>query len=254
MLYVATRLANLQAIRQFSTKLSLANLQMARVKLLFCHGLGASPKNSVSLKIHQWADQHDVPAYGLSYRDYGNEDVIWNVNDWRRDIVNVLSQDDNTKTVIVGSSAGCQAVLRAAVDMPEAIAGLLLFSPGVGVGLDYMDRVLPGSVEKLQAGKILNHPCVDPSLKIKVDMENLLEFVDNCVTKTQRRIRLNCPVRIVHGMKDKLVPFKNSLKLLSQIDSPNKALYLVNDGHFITDRTTIEQALDSLWDAIEGDL
>uniref|UniRef100_A0AC35G884 Serine aminopeptidase S33 domain-containing protein n=1 Tax=Panagrolaimus sp. PS1159 TaxID=55785 RepID=A0AC35G884_9BILA len=226
---------------------------MTRFRLLFCHGLGATPRNGISVKIQQWAEQHHVQTYGLNYRDYGNAERIWNVNDWRRDIVTALKADD-AKTVIVGSSAGCQAVLRAAVDAPEAIGGLLLFSPGVGLGIDYMERVIPGSVEKLQHGETLNHPSVDPAIKIKVDLDNLMEFVNNCVSKTHHTIRLDCPVRIVHGMKDKLVPFQNSIKLLSQIESPNKALYLINDGHFITDRTTIEQALDSLWDAIEADL
>uniref|UniRef100_A0AC34QK14 Serine aminopeptidase S33 domain-containing protein n=1 Tax=Panagrolaimus sp. JU765 TaxID=591449 RepID=A0AC34QK14_9BILA len=228
-------------------------VKMPQLRLLFCHGLGAAPRDPTSQNVQQWAKRHQIPAFALNYRNYGNSERVWNVNDWRRDIINALTEDQNVKTVLVGSSAGCQAVLRAAIDAPEAIAGLLLFAPGVGLSLDYMERVLPGSVEKLQQGEVLDHPVADPKLKIRVDLNNLMEFVNNCVSKTNQRIHLPCPVRIVHGMQDKIVPFKNSLNLLSQIDSPNKALYLINDGHLIVDKTTIEQALDSLWDAIEND-
>lgn len=151
---------------------------MTRLRLIFCHGLGAAPRDNTSHKIQQWAEQNQIPAYVLNYQNYGKSDYIWNINDWRRDIIKALTEDENVKTVIVGSSGGCQAVLRAALDAPEAIAGLLLFSPGVGISLDYMECVLPGSVEKLQNGEILRHPAVDPSLDIKVDLDNLMEFVN----------------------------------------------------------------------------
>ena len=152
---------------------------MTKIRMLLCQGLGANlVRNGTLQKIQQWADQHKIPSYIVNYQHYGNGDRIWNVNDWRRDVVSALTEDESVSTVLVGISAGCQSCLRACLDAPNTIAGLLLFSPGVGLSLDFMDRVVPGSVEKLQKGEILKYPAADPSLDIKVDLENLMEFVN----------------------------------------------------------------------------
>jgi len=54
------------------------------------------------------------------------------------------------------------------------------------------------------------------------------------------------PSPSVHGLGDKLVPYTNSLQLMEKMQSPDKALYLINDGHSITDQTIISHLLDSL--------
>uniref|UniRef100_A0A915DPH2 Uncharacterized protein n=1 Tax=Ditylenchus dipsaci TaxID=166011 RepID=A0A915DPH2_9BILA len=130
-------------------------------------------------------------------------------------------------------------------------AGLLMISPGVGIQLeDYMERILPGSVAKLKAGQVLDHPAADRT-RIRVDLECLQEFVNNCVTRRQEAVNISCPVvRIVHGLYDKLVPYGNSLKLLHLLKSANKGLFLINDGHFIKDQHAIGYALDSLWNSL----
>lgn len=89
-----------------------------------------------------------------------------------------MAETSKQKSVIIGSSAGCQAVLRAALERINLVAGLALFSPGVGLDLSYMERVLPGSVEQIKDGKIVRHPSMDPNLDIRVDLCNLMEFVD----------------------------------------------------------------------------
>ncbi len=57
--------------------------------------------------------------------------------------------------------------------------GILMISPGVGLELEnYMERVAPGSVEKLRSGEIIEHPSADPDVQIRVDLACLQEFVD----------------------------------------------------------------------------
>lgn len=85
-------------------------------------------------------------------------------------------------TIVVSNSAACQAVLRAILDAQKTpvahVAGLLMFSPGVWLTLDYMERAVPGSVEALKSGQVLQHPCTDTSLKINVNLPCLMDFVE----------------------------------------------------------------------------
>uniref|UniRef100_A0A914DQL4 Metalloendopeptidase n=1 Tax=Acrobeloides nanus TaxID=290746 RepID=A0A914DQL4_9BILA len=211
--------------------------------------------DSISVAIEKWATNLRVPFYSVVYQNHGNPNQIWNVNDWRDNIITAIDESvkiHGQNPVVVGSSAGCQAVLRAALARAPIIRGLVLFSPGVGLDLNYMERVLPGAVVHLKQGRVVKHPAMDPNLDIRVDLSNLMEFVDNCPLKPNKPISLNCPIRIVHGLKDRLVPFANSLNLLSLLETQHKALTLINDGHFITDETVIHESLDSLWKTISS--
>ncbi|KAI1717727.1 serine aminopeptidase, s33 domain-containing protein [Ditylenchus destructor] len=201
---------------------------------------------------------NNVTNESMVYENYGDKRRIWNINDWTKDIKSELdrfsaSRSPETGTVIVGNSAASQAVLRAVTDKTcPAVAGLVMISPGVGIKLEhYMERILPGSVEKLSRGEILEHPSADPNVCIRVDIKCLEDFVNNCVLRRQNSLEmLKFPVRIVHGLHDKLVPYRNSLELLDKIQSKDKSILLINDGHFVKDQNAIGYALDSLWNSL----
>lgn len=105
------------------------------------------------------------------------------MNDWRDDIISAIDESaqlHHQSPLVVGHSAACQAVLRAAIARNNLVHGLVLFSPGTSLGLDYMDRAMPGSVRLLKQGEIINHPAIDPKLVVRVDLPNLMEFVKVC--------------------------------------------------------------------------
>lgn len=90
------------------------------------------------------------------------------------------------KTICICYSASSQAFLRAYLNLngnenkeKKTLAALLMISPGVGMDLNnYMERLMPGSVNRLKSGQILQHPSADPNLNIQVDLNCLEEFVN----------------------------------------------------------------------------
>ena len=45
-----------------------------------------------------------------------------------------------------------------------------------------------------------------------------------------KKINITCPVRLLHGRLDKVVPFSNSEKIINQIISQDKKLIIIEDG------------------------
>ncbi|CAD5225573.1 unnamed protein product [Bursaphelenchus xylophilus] len=223
---------------------------MTGFRVLFCHGVGAVRNNPLAVNVGNWAKRNGFVFENIYYANYGNPAHPWHINDWRRDIRQRLHP--SSPALLVTNSAGTQAALRASFDVPESsIVGLAAFAPAVLVTLDYMDKVRPGTIQRLRDGKEAFHPAADKELKIRVSLGNLEDFVENCVCRKHVTIPVQQPVRIVHGVRDPLVSYKGSIELLKKLESEEKSLELINCGHFINDSEIVHKTLDNLMEAVE---
>jgi len=109
-----------------------------------------------------------------------------------------------------------------------------------------MDRLVTGSVRLLKQGKRVLHPAMKGGYDACVDLHCLTDYVRLCVSNSMQTISgIKCPVKIVHGKKDTLVPYANSIKLQSQLT--NCELALVDDaGHSIGMCPQFVRMLDDL--------
>ncbi|VDM98867.1 unnamed protein product, partial [Onchocerca ochengi] len=117
----------------------------------------------------------------IEYRNSECQNYVWNVDDWLNDLL--INIDECSKQqrlcLLFGCSAGCHSILRAALLRPEAICGLMLLSPGVGLSLkSYIHTVMPQFWEKILAGKNVPHPSVEHKPSILVNRQCLQHFVD----------------------------------------------------------------------------
>uniref|UniRef100_A0A183CDK2 Hydrolase_4 domain-containing protein n=1 Tax=Globodera pallida TaxID=36090 RepID=A0A183CDK2_GLOPA len=132
--------------------------------------------------------------------------------------------------------------------LAQHLAGLLLLSPAVGMELpNYVHKVLPDRWDALRAGLPVDHPSADRAVRLRVSMDSLLDYEKNCILRRDASPpTLNFPIRIVHGLHDKLVPVANGVELLRRLPSPDKAMHVVPCGHVITDTSTVVNALDCI--------
>ncbi|KAK6042935.1 hypothetical protein COOONC_19560, partial [Cooperia oncophora] len=204
------------------------------LNVLYCHGLGSSINNRIGTGLVQYF--RNTPHYfeRLLYRNPGSPTVLWNVSEWREDI-----ERHGGEWVVIASSAGCHAALNAAKNRPQNIRGLFLFCPGVSLSFNYVDAFFPG-------GKSLIHPASRGGHEALINRENLQHYLDTCVTKTEGAIDIRCPVSIVHGTRDELVPYENSIALSKRLLSSDVDLTLIPDGsHFLSVDNVVTEKLDS---------
>jgi len=45
------------------------------------------------------------------------------------------------------------------------------------------------------------------------------------------RSSIDCPIRLIHVVRDKIVPYQNSLTILEKVDSDDVSILLVKDGN-----------------------
>jgi pimeloyl-ACP methyl ester carboxylesterase len=166
---------------------------------------------------------------------------------WADDAVFVLDRLTEGPQVLVGSSLGGWIMLLAALARPKRIAGLV----GVASAPDFTEDLIPHSLspsdrETLERDGVVRlfspydpEPTPVTRLILEEGRRHLLLRSD---------IRLDCPVRLIHGMADGDVPWRTSLTLTERLRSPDVELTLVKSGDH---RLSTDRDLDRLCDTLE---
>lgn len=147
------------------------------------------------------------------------------------------------KALWVGHSYGGPVVARLAMDHPEAVCGLLLIGASIDPDLE--------KVEWYQ--KLAAKPCVSRILpkSIYTANEEILPLKGELQKMISLWREIRCPVTVLHGTKDRLVPFANAGFAKSHlVNAPLREVYLTNVDHFIpwTHRQIVEREVLNLLD------
>lgn len=223
--------------------------------VLYCHGLGGSPNNSFARRIKWLVESRHLDFQSVWYRNVGPQ-KLWDVDEWLEDIlchIDRVKLKGFSRTILIGFSGGCHGVLRAAVKKPTDICGLLLLAPGVGLHLEsYVKKALPDLAEELLKGKSVLYPPVKDGYPVLINAECLQKYSEKCISNYMTRIPIQCPVRILHGADDEVVPLKNIKRFMKKLESKDiEKKVLPGIGHFISITADFEALFDSLLAAVD---
>jgi pimeloyl-ACP methyl ester carboxylesterase len=166
---------------------------------------------------------------------------------WADDAVFVLDRLTEGPQVLVGSSLGGWIMLLAARARPRRVAGLV----GVAAAPDFTEDLIlptlsPSDREVLERDGVL--PVFSPYDPEPTPVTRLILEEGRRHLLLRSRIRLTCPVRLIHGMRDPDVPWRTSLRLVDQLAAEDVEVTLIKAGDH---RLSEPQDLDRLCDVLE---
>jgi pimeloyl-ACP methyl ester carboxylesterase len=187
----------------------------------------------------------DYFAHGQSSGDF----AAGTISRWRDDAIAVIDSLTEGPQILVGSSMGGWIMVLAALARPDRVAALV----GVAAAPDFTTDLLPQRLSEAErqelheAGRIVLPSPYDPSGYLYT--RALVEDGDRNLV-LHGEIPLKCPVRLLHGMADESVPWRQSLKLAERLASTDVTLALIKDGdHRLSrdeDLTRLARLLDEL--------
>ncbi len=176
----------------------------------------------------------DYSGCGLSPGDF----YQGNLSCWRQDAACVFDQLTRGPQLVVASSMGAWIALHLAVESQRAekIAAMILIAPAP----DFTHKLLS---EKLRQ-KIIredrlaaDHPSGPLSRGLLEDAQTQLIM--------GKRIKLACPVHILHGLADDVVPLSHVLELIDLIDAPEVSLTAIkNADHRLSEFRHLQRLKD----------
>lgn len=164
------------------------------------------------------------------------------VGDWAKDAVQVLDRLTDGPLVVVGSSMGAWVMLLAALARPQRIQALI----GLAAAPDFTEELVwnaysPEEQERLMRdGKIVEQSPYGEQSYI---------FTRELIEDGRRHLLLNgpiaieAPVRLIHGMADRDVPYGTSLRLAERLTGSDVAVTLIKGADH---RLSRDEDLDTI--------
>jgi pimeloyl-ACP methyl ester carboxylesterase len=165
---------------------------------------------------------------------------------WAEDTIFVLDRLTEGPQVLVGSSLGGWIMLLAARARSQRIAGLLGVAAAPDFTEDLMQALSPSEREALERDGVV--PVYSPYDPQPTPVTKLILEEGRRHLVLRDQIRLDCPVRLIHGMRDPDVPWRTSLSLADRLRSEDVEITLIKAGDH---RLSEQRDLDRLCGALE---
>jgi len=199
--------------------------------LIWCGGLKSDMEGSKAVHLHDWAIargqsfiRFDYFGHGMSSGDFINGTM----SRWAEDIGTIQDELCKGPAILIGSSMGGWAALLAALDNPAGVAGLVLINPAP----DFTEKLTVAGWTEDQIKALENDGVVyEPSgydepyaySKALIEDGRARQILDE-------PIKLSCPIRILQGHEDSVVPWEHSKRIIDKLTSKDVTYTLVVGG------------------------
>lgn len=168
---------------------------------------------------------------------------------WKNDALAVLDELTTGPQILVGSSMGGWIMLLLAVLRPERMAGLLGIAPAPDFTKDILEKLKTSYRDDLLANGVCYVPSYGDEPPYPVTMKLIEEGTNHHLL--EEPIPIHCPVRLIHGTRDKDIPWQQSISLMNALASDDVEITLIKRGnHRLSSENNLKvlaQVLDSFF-------
>ncbi|MDM8335469.1 alpha/beta hydrolase [Wolbachia pipientis] len=218
------------------------NLQGRKASIVFFGGFASSMNGTKATAVYKFCQENDIALVLFDYFGHGHSSgdfIDYTISDWQKNCAKVISELTNSKQIIIGSSMGGWLMLLTAIQFPERIAALVGLSSAPDFTEDLIFKQLSGKQkEELDSKGVIDFTLGHCAYKIT---KNLIEDGRQNLLLNKETIDINSPVRLLHSINDKDVPYQTSLNLAEKIKSTDIEVHLTKSAeHSMSDSRSLE--------------
>ncbi|XP_051895692.1 palmitoyl-protein thioesterase ABHD10, mitochondrial-like [Pristis pectinata] len=218
--------------RLFSPRLAYRRISAQNPGVVFLSGYNSNMNGEKALALEAFCCSAGHSFIRFDYTGCGSsegnfEDCL--LGDWKNDVLTVLDNLTTGPQILVGSSMGGWLMLLVSLARPEKVAGMV----GIATAADYFVsalRQLPPELRK--EAEVKGQYKISSKYSATGDYTMKYAFVkeaeEHCLL--QSSIPISCPMRLLHGMKDDVVPWQNSVRVAEQLESDDVDIILRKNG------------------------
>jgi len=200
--------------------------------VVFLGGFRSDMEGTKAQYLASWCKTRDQAFLRFDYSGHGQSEGRFeagSISLWTQDALDVLGVLSGEQCVLVGSSMGGWIMLRVALTLLDQVTGLVGIAAAPDFTRDLLLRDLSEAQreELRQAGSVHLSSAYDPE-GFTLTTE-FLEDGEKCCLLDQS-ISIECPVRLLQGVKDEEVPWETALKLSATLTGQDVSVQLLKDG------------------------
>lgn len=194
-------------------------------ELLYLHGFCGDMDGSKGILLENIAKENNINLIKLNYLGHGTSSgkiTDFVLSDWFENIKTIINKLSHKKLVLVGSSMGGWLSYLTALEYNKKIKAIITFSTAI----DFLSEVIEPLMGNKEKYEIINS---DGTPSGNIITKKLLLDSKQYNLLNKEKIEINCPIRMVHGLKDSLIPYKVPLRFFEKLTSNDAQFNLVKD-------------------------
>ena len=182
--------------------------------------------------LHDWAAGQGRAFLRFDYTGHGASSGAFEdgcIGDWLRDARDVLEALTQGPQILVGSSMGGWIALLLLRAVPERIAALV----GIAAAPDFTEESMRRGMSRAQREALRRDGRIEvPSAYAEEPTVVTRRLIEDGRRHLVLRAPLAapCPVRLLHGMADRDVPWETATRLARHMDGEDVRVTLLRDG------------------------
>ncbi|KAF5923943.1 palmitoyl-protein thioesterase ABHD10, mitochondrial [Diceros bicornis minor] len=243
----------------FLSRPDLPNLAYKRLKgkspgIIFIPGYISNMNGTKALAIEDFCKSLGHAYIRFDYSGVGNSDGNFQectVGRWRKDVLSIIDDVAVGPQILVGSSLGGWLMLHAAIARPQKVVALI----GVATAVDSLVtqfNQLPVEVKKeIEMKGVWSMPSKYSEEGVyHVQYSFIKEAEHHCLLHSP--IPVNCPIRLLHGMRDDLIPWHTSVQVADRVISTDVDVILrKHSDHRMKEKADIQLLVYTIDDLID---
>ncbi len=221
--------------------------------VVFLPGFASDMNGTKAIIIHEYCQKRGQATLRLDYSGHGASGGRFEdgcISLWTADAAAVIDAVAGDRPlVLAGSSMGGWIALLLGLRSAGRLAGMLLIAPAT----DFTEALLWSQMGEAQRAQLIAEGFLLPPSDYGPPVPLTLKLIEDGRQHLllEQEIALDCPVRILHGMADKAVPWTHSLKLAAQLRSQDVRLVFVKNGdHRLSKQQDLQLLLETLSDLL----
>ena len=223
------------------------NQTKSETTIFFFGGYASTMAGTKATSLNQWAQKQKINFVRFDYSGHGESGGSFQdgtITKWLNEAEEVFHKLKTKKNIIIGSSMGSWISLlltkkNSDINGFVGIASAPDFTISQWLKLDANQQN-----EFIEKGSILFPD--DDYGEYEVSYKFVNDGFNNVLL--DKKIDISCPIRLLHGRLDKVVPFTVSEKIIEKVLSEDKDLKIIEDGNHSLSR---ESDLNILFEQIK---
>ncbi len=218
---------------------------------VFVHGFRSSCQGERSITLARHAAARDYPWLRFDLRGHGASDgkfADFRLSHAVTDLEAVLNWLGDREIVLVGSSMGGWLAVLAALQHPHQVRGLLLIAPAFNF-IQYYFGALPAAelaTWRKNGSRVFRDLYSGESFSLEFGIvEDAMRY-----DVLNAPVRLRCPVDVLHGERDEVIPAAVSREFCRLVSAPHMEVTIVPGGdHCLSEAAPMMcRRVDRLWE------